>query len=75
MICPNCKEEIQGLDCYQTGTHIEWVYINNIDGLTYEDNEFVSDDSNSEYQCPMCHTILCTDDEEVYDLLKGVKAE
>ena len=70
LICPNCKEEINGLVSFESGENKKNVYIDN-NKLEWNEEYFYDDGKVNDYECPECNEVLFTNEEEAISFLKN----
>lgn len=65
-ICPKCKKEIDYLNNNVSGQN-KYIF----DGDDYEFDEFIFDYKINEFECPNCHEVLTSDENEARRILQG----
>lgn len=75
--CPECNEEIDHLNHFQSGeskSRMEVVELQDMTRkkvATYEEIEFQPDNKINEYECPRCGKVLFADETKAVDFLAG----
>ena len=73
-ICPKCKEEIDGLENYQSGENHSNFCLARFEGRIvpdYDDEEFQANGTINHFECPKCSEILFTDEDKAISFLKN----
>lgn len=71
MKCPDCNEEINSLDKIVYGYMESHLNINKDGNPNYGKPFFVSDGSDSEYQCPQCCGVLFMNEIDAVKFLRS----
>lgn len=69
--CPKCKKELNLLRHFQSGEK-SWLFeIGEDESARYEEDYFYPGNDEGRWECPECDVVLCTNEKQALQLLKG----